>query len=787
MAFIGPGDILVLQKADGRVLRVINGVLQAGQVLDVAVDSSSERGLLGIALHPDFPATPFVYLYYTESSNGSDTSGSPGPLGNRVYRYTWNGSTLVSPILILDLPVTPGPNHNGGAMTFGTDGKLYIVIGELNRNGQLQNISGGAAPDDTGVILRINDDGSAPSDNTFFSQGGNLAKYYAYGIRNSFGVTFDPLTAKLWDTENGPNNYDEINLVEPGFNSGWNRIMGPVSRDAQGTSDLVSFDGSNHYADPKFSWLTTVGPTAIAFLNSTGLGAEYQNDVFVGDINNGRLYHLKPNASRNGFVFVGSGLSDLVADNNTELQEIILGTGFGGITDLKVGPDGLLYVLSFTMGKIFALSGKPDAEFESSPTLPTQVSILASGAETTGSSRGPAFQSFNTSGVLQATQFALNPDFRSDLKFVLGNFDADASDELLVGGRETTGLARGPAYQLFETNGTFKLTQFVLNPDFIKVSFAPLNVGSNGVLACGQETGGLARGPAYQALDSNGNLLRTQFVLNTDFTADNSCIGTNLDGAAGDEVITGGREVTGLARGPALQAFNSNGTLRFTQFVLNPNFTETKFTVLDVGGSKQFVVWGRETSGLGRGPAYQLFDSAGNLLLTRFVLNPDFTEFQVFGANTTNSVAAEEIVTGGTETSGFARGPAVQVWDKNGNHLFTRFVLNPDFTEVTFSKIDINNDGVDEILVIGRETKGLQRGPAFQLFDGSGNLILTQFVLNPDFTNLKVFAVDQNGDGDKEIGVGGIETKGLSRGPAYQIFESNGTLLLTQFVLNPDF
>jgi len=620
MAFIGPGDILVLQKADGRVLRVINGVLQAGQVLDVAVDSSSERGLLGIALHPDFPATPFVYLYYTESSNGSDIFGSPAPLGNRVYRYTWNGSTLVSPVLILDLPVTPGPNHNGGTMTFGPDGKLYIVIGELNRNGQLQNNSSGSAPDNTGVIFRINDDGSAPSDNPFFGQGGNLAKYYAYGIRNSFGVTFDPLTDKLWDTENGPNNYDEINLVEPGFNSGWNRIMGPVARDAEGISDLVVFAGS-HYADPKFSWLTTVGPTAIVFLNSTRLGTQYENDVFVGDINNGRLYHLKPNASRNGFVFAGVGLSDLVADNNAELQEIILGTGFGGITDLKVGPDGLLYVISFTMGKIFVLSGKPEAEFETASMLPTQVSILASGAETTGVSRGPAFQSFNTSGVLQATQFALNPDFRSDLKFVLSNFDADAADELLVGGRETTAFARGPAYQLFDADGTFKFTEFVLNPDFIDVSFAPLNVGSNGVLACGREIGGLARGPAYQAFDSSGNLLRTQFVLNSDFTADNSCLGANLDGLAGDEVITEGREVTGLARGPALQAFNSNGTLRFTQFALNPNFTETKFTALDVSGSKQIVVWGRETSGLGRGPAYQSFNSNGAFIMTRFVLN----------------------------------------------------------------------------------------------------------------------------------------------------------------------
>jgi hypothetical protein len=144
-------------------------------------------------------------------------------------------------------------------------------------------------------------------------------------------------------------------------------------------------------------------------------------------------------------------------------------------------------------------------------------------------------------------------------------------------------------------------------------------------------------------------------------------------------------------------------------------------------------------------------------------------------------------VTGGLETSGLARGPAVQVWDKNGNHLFTRFVLSPDFTEVKFTKIDINNDGVEELLVVGRETKRLQRGAAFQVWDGDGNLLVTQFVLNSDFTNLKVFAVDQNGDGDKEIGIGGIETKGLLRGPAYQIFESNGTLVQTQFVLNPDF
>jgi hypothetical protein len=233
--------------------------------------------------------------------------------------------------------------------------------------------------------------------------------------------------------------------------------------------------------------------------------------------------------------------------------------------------------------------------------------------------------------------------------------------------------------------------------------------------------------------------------------------------------------------------FGSDGSFRLTRFVLNPDFRETKFTVLDVGGSKDILVSGRETAGVGRGPAYQMFNSSGNFILTRLVLNPDFTDLRIFGANTTNGVVGEEVVAGGTETSGLARGPAIQVWDKNGNHLFTRFVLNPDFIEVKFSKIDINNDGVEEILVVGRETKGLGRGPAFQVFDGSGNLLVTQFVLNPDFTNLRAFVVDQNGDGDKEIGIGGIETKGLLRGPAYQIFESNGTLVQTRFVLNPDF
>jgi len=343
MAFIGPGDILVLQKDNGQVRRVLSGILQAGSVLDVNVANDSERGLLGIALHPNFSANHLVYLYFTESS----TDGGP-PTFNRVVRYTWDGINLINQEPIIDLPATPGPNHDGGVIIFGPDGKLYIVIGDLNRNGQLQNNSSGAAPDDTGVILRLNDNGTAAAGNPFGGSAG-FEKYFAYGIRNSFGMAFDTVSGKLWITHNGPDSFDEIDLVDAGFNSGWNLVMGP----AGSPSGLFVLPGS-HYADPKFSWRNTVAPTGIVFLDSAALGAQHENQAFVGDVNNGNLYLFPVNGARNGFVLTG-GLADKVADNAGELNQVIFGTGFNGITDLKVGPDGFLYVVSIGAGAIYVI------------------------------------------------------------------------------------------------------------------------------------------------------------------------------------------------------------------------------------------------------------------------------------------------------------------------------------------------------------------------------------------------------------------------------------------------
>ena len=350
MAFIDNNNILVLEKEKGTVRLVSNGILQEESVLEVNVDSRSERGLLGVTLMDN----DTIFLYYTETSQNGDQ------LRNRVYKYQWNDEErlLVNPTLILDLPAIPGPNHDGGKLIIGPDNYLYAVIGDLNHMGKLQNIVNGPDPDDTGVIFRINpEDGSPAPDNPFINNNNELLslnKYYAYGIRNSFGITFDPVTNVLWDTENGPSEYDEVNLVKPGFNSGWLQVMGPISKSGITENELVNFPNSK-YADPVFNWLPSLGITDIEFLNSSKLGDKYTHNIFVGDIGvltDGYLYFFEVNKDRTGIKFDNSSqarLTDLIADNEEERSAIALGTGFGGITDIETGPDGFLYILTLNI------------------------------------------------------------------------------------------------------------------------------------------------------------------------------------------------------------------------------------------------------------------------------------------------------------------------------------------------------------------------------------------------------------------------------------------------------
>jgi glucose/arabinose dehydrogenase len=346
-AFLGPNDILYLERLEGRVNRLVNGVALPEPLLDLNV--ADNDGLLGIATAKN-ENTTYIFLYLTESEGGDGGER----IGNRLYRYEMRENELLNPKLLLDLPVQPGPMHHGGELIMGTDGDLYVTIGDIDgwRNDTTktlaQNYKDGSEADGRAGIIRITQNGDEVEEG-LLGDSNPLNLYYAYGIRNSFGMDFDPLTGNLWDTENGPEYGDEINLVEPGFNSGYEIVKGKSTDDFD-VGDLVDFEGKGKYSEPEFSWGTeeqkyTVAPTALKFLNSSKLGAEYENDLFVADSNNGNLYHFELNDGRNGLLLKGP-LEDDLATNPDELEGNIFGRDFGGITDLEVGPDGYLYVLS---------------------------------------------------------------------------------------------------------------------------------------------------------------------------------------------------------------------------------------------------------------------------------------------------------------------------------------------------------------------------------------------------------------------------------------------------------
>lgn len=368
MAFLGPDDILVLEKNKGTVQRIVNGNLLDAPLLDVNVANLQQRGMLGIAIskHESDGADKQitrVFLYYTEtkSKDGEDLDGG-GTLGNRLYRYDIVNDKLVNPKLLLDLPAEPGVRHTGGVVLIGPDDNVYLVIGDIDHSNQAQNILNQQEPDGTSAILRITQDGKVVRDDNNLGDSDPLSKYYAYGIRSSFGIDFDPISGNLWDTENGDHCCDEINLVEQGFNSGWKKVQGIWQLTQTGEIDgifndtfykeskLVTFDGKGKYSNPEFTWNHVVAPTALKFLDSDKLGKQYQNDMFVASFIDQILYHFDLTKNRRELL-LNSRLIDKIVESSEDLNGFIFGVGLGHITDMDIGPDGNLYVLSHKQNK----------------------------------------------------------------------------------------------------------------------------------------------------------------------------------------------------------------------------------------------------------------------------------------------------------------------------------------------------------------------------------------------------------------------------------------------------
>jgi glucose/arabinose dehydrogenase len=387
--FLGNDDLLLTEKNTGNVYEIINGNVTA-PLIHLNVTTRDERGLLGLAISGNgnngSRDNTFVYLYYTlcgkDKATDSEVSqqflngekvgqptvkGGSKKCGNYVYRYELDAKNnkLVAPQLIASLPGLPGPSHNGGKLLMDKEKNLFVTIGDLqttkfnqNKTGYdtiAQNIINGTVPDGRAGILRITQDGK-PVGNGTLGVDYPLNLYYAYGIKNSFGIGLDPVTDNLWDTENGPQFGDEINLVKPGFNSGWEKVQGiwklNQTREKDGIFDnstkgveFVDFSSKGKYSNPEFVWDKPVAPTALAFLDSDKLGQQYTNDMFVGSAKKGTLFHfdLKPN--RESLDLIGD-LADLVYSKKDDSSKIVFGENFGVVTDLKVGPDGYLYVVS---------------------------------------------------------------------------------------------------------------------------------------------------------------------------------------------------------------------------------------------------------------------------------------------------------------------------------------------------------------------------------------------------------------------------------------------------------
>jgi len=362
IAFIDKNDFLIIEKETGLVKRVTDGKILE-PLLQLTVSGKDERGLLGIDIdkkqYPGFEVI-YVYLSYVECESKESCE-------SKVVRYELDNENnkLIYPKEIFSIKSFPDDSHVGGVVKVGPDHNVYVTVGDFTCTDcppfetLAENFENSIPPDGRAGILRMSPDGE-PIDNGIIGKEYPLNLYFAYGVRNSFGIDFDPLTGYLWDTENGPDYGDEINLVEPGFNSGALKIFGKsesntnsnyefdnvVQSSTDGPDGLVTFNGTGRYSEPELSWQDTVAPTSVTFLDSNTLGNNYRNDMFVSTAGGGKIYNFDLSQDRKQLVLKNE-LSDKVVDSNVEEDSITFAEGFTMITDLEVNPyDGSLYVVS---------------------------------------------------------------------------------------------------------------------------------------------------------------------------------------------------------------------------------------------------------------------------------------------------------------------------------------------------------------------------------------------------------------------------------------------------------
>ncbi len=315
LAFDPQGRLFYTEKTTGRVRLFQNNTLQATPVITFSVNSTGERGLLGIAVDPAFNNNHFIYVYYTCDPAG----GACGAIQNQVVRFTESNGVGANPQTIFFSPVSAATNHNGGNIHFGPDGKLYISIGDGGDTPQYsQDVT-----HKNGKMHRINSDGTIPADNPVFTDTGALPSLYVRGLRNSFDFSFDPLTpGRIFASENGPSCDDEMNRIQGGYNYGWRQNYPCDDAAPDPTYNTIA----PLWSLPRFGPACCQAPTGINVYNGTSI-PQWTGGVFMATFNNNQMRHFYLNPAR------------------TDITQVNVIQGINVGTDIETGPDGALWYI----------------------------------------------------------------------------------------------------------------------------------------------------------------------------------------------------------------------------------------------------------------------------------------------------------------------------------------------------------------------------------------------------------------------------------------------------------
>jgi glucose/arabinose dehydrogenase len=321
MTFLPDGDLLITERP-GRLRILREGVLDPAPLEGVPeVYASGQGGLLDVAIDPDFASNRLIYLSYAAEGEGG--------AGTRVARARLGDGRLEDVEVIFEGLMVGGGRHFGSRLGFDPDGYLFVTLGERGQDERAQELG-----DLAGKVVRLLPDGSVPEDNPFVGQGDAAPEVFSYGHRNPQGLAVHPETGAVWVVEHGPRGGDEVNVVRAGANYGW-----PVITHGRAYSGLPMGEGSEKEGmeQPLHYWVPSISPSGMAFYGGDAF-PEWQGDLFVGGLSGQLLARL-----------------ELDGEQVVEEERLLEGV-LGRIRDVRVGPDGYLYLLNDSAdGALFRL------------------------------------------------------------------------------------------------------------------------------------------------------------------------------------------------------------------------------------------------------------------------------------------------------------------------------------------------------------------------------------------------------------------------------------------------